>query len=522
MFLFNKSPLSRQTPGPGNNNGTAPAAPIQSSLQGLNRANDQMFQELKNNYLLEFDFKGIQMTATPLLPNVLRGIHTELPVLFEIKVGQRSIVEKDEDFSRTPFNVCLVLDNSGSMDGARLQGCKQAINTIIQQLTQHDTLSLVTYSTNVKTVFVDCNHTHKNFMLASVAQIKTEGMTNLHDGLKVGVESLKRSIEKEESVQEQQQQQQQQQSQHNFKKQQKKAHRVFLFSDGLVNQGITSPETIMTHVKDWLNETEISISTFGIGDGYDEKLMTAIAQHANGDSFFIETEADIEDLVSKGLRGVSNMVAPAATLRVRGLGDAVIKDIPGYDMAKTPGQITIRNLRVNGLIQFVVNMDIRVPGENDFSEDDTTDVEVSRKILGYSLTFEGDQHFVNLDDCKGLNNTVSLNYTTDSALVCDDNKNADVVAYLTIKEAARIDEEVVEHLANNRTAEALSAKKKVISMYNDVATKDRWGFTKVMQSQAERLVRNLETSGNTRYAQQVSAQQQQQSSHHDLGYRLYE
>ncbi|KAG0016021.1 hypothetical protein BGZ81_011430 [Podila clonocystis] len=519
MFLWNKSSLSRQTPGPSNNNGIAPAATVQSPLHGLNRANDQMFQDLKTNYLSEFDFKGIQMTATPLLPNVLRGIHTELPVLFEIKVGQRSIVEKDGDFSRTPFNVCLVLDNSGSMDGARLQGCKQAINTIIQQLTQHDTLSLVTYSTNVKTIFVDCNHTHKKFMLASVAQIKTEGMTNLHDGLKVGVESLKRSIEKEESVQEQQQQQE---SQHSFKKQQKKAHRVFLFSDGLVNQGITSPETIMTHVKDWLNETEISISTFGIGDGYDEKLMTAIAQHAYGDSFFIETEADIEDLVSKGLRGVSNMVAPAATLKVRGLGDAVIKDIPGYDMAKTPGQITIRNLRVNGLIQFVVNMDIRVPGENDFSEDDTVDVEVSRKILGYSLTFEDDQHFVNLDDCKGLSNTVSLNYTTDSALVCDDNKNADVVAYLTIKEAARIDEEVVEHLANNRTAEALSAKKKVISMYDAVATKDRRGFAKVMQSQAERLVRNLETSGNSPYAQQMSAQQQQWSSHKDLGYRLYE
>ncbi|KAF9305721.1 hypothetical protein BGZ74_009170 [Mortierella antarctica] len=482
-----------------------PAAPP----QGLNRANDKVFQELKATYLSEFDFKGVQMTATPLLPSVLRGLQTELPVLFEIKVGQRS---KDEDFSRTPFNVCLVLDVSGSMDGARLQGCKKAIETIIKQLTQHDTLSLVTYSTDVKTVFVDCNHTHKKLMLDSVTQIKTEGMTNLHEGLKVGIESLKRSIQKEESAQEQQ----------DSKKQQKKAHRVFLFSDGLVNQGVTSPATIMANVQALLQGTDISVSTFGIGDGYDGKLMTAIAEHANGDPFFIETEDDIEDLVSKGLRGVSNMIAQVATLKVRGLGDAVIKDIPGYDMSKTPGQITIRNLRINGLIQLVVNMDIRVPGQDDFSEDDMVVVEDARKILGYSLTFEGDHHFVNLDHCKGLSDTVSVNYTTDSSLVSDDKKNQDVVAYLTIKEAAKIDEEVVEHLANNRTAEALSAKAKAINMYGEAASKDRWGFAKVMQKQSERLVQNLQATGNTPYAQHMSAQQKQQSSTHDMGYGLYE
>ncbi|KAG0089921.1 hypothetical protein BGZ93_004732 [Podila epicladia] len=482
-----------------------PAAP----LQGLNRANDKAFQELKATYLSEFDFKGVHMTATPLFPSVLRGLQTVLPVLFEIKVGQRS---KHEDFSRTPFNICLVLDVSGSMEGARLQGCKKAIETIIKQLTQHDTLSLVTYSTNVKTVFVDCNHTHKKFMLDLVAQIKIEGMTNLYEGLKVGIESLKQSIQKEESAQEQ----------HDSKKQQKKAQRVFLFSDGLVNQGVTSPTTIMTNVKELLHGTEISVSTFGIGDGYDEKLMTAIAEHANGDSFFIETEDDIEDLVSKGIRGVSNMIAQVATLKVRGLGDAVIKDIPGYDMSKTPGQITIRNLRINGLIQLVVNMDIRVPGQDDFSEDDMVDVEDARKILGYSLTFEGDHHFVNLDDCKGLSDTVSVNYTTDSSLVSDENKNEEVVAYLTIKEAAKIDEEVVEHLANNRTAEALSAKKKVINMYDAVSSKDKWGFAKVMQNQSERLVQNLQTSGNTSFAQHLSAQQTRHSSNHDMGYGLYE
>ncbi|KAG0042067.1 hypothetical protein BGZ83_000951 [Gryganskiella cystojenkinii] len=515
MFSWSKSSSAKHAhPAPRGSQVPGSSASSQP-LRGLNRANDRAFQALKATYLSEFDFQGVQVTATPLFPSVLRGLQTQLPVLFEIKVGQRSNV--DDGLSRTPFNVCLVLDNSGSMLGGRLEGCKMAINAIIEQLTPHDTLSLVTYSSSVKTVFVDCNHTHRKYMLDSVAAIRTEGSTNLYDGLKVGVESLKQSIQKELSVQ-----RKQQQGQEKSNKRQEKAHRVFLFSDGLVNAGVTSPEVIMSHVKNWLAGTDISISTFGIGDGYDEKLMTAIAEHANGEPFFIETEADIEDLVSKGLRGVSNMVAAAATLKIRGLGDAVIKDIPGYDLTKTPGQITIQNLRVNGLIQFVVNLDLRVPGLDDFTENDMEDVEDLRKILGYALTLEGELNFVDLAECKGMSGTVSVNYTTDNALVSDDKKNDDVVSYLTIQEASKIDEEVMDHLANNRTTEALKAKKKVISMYSAISSIDRRGFAQVMQQQSERLVENLETSGNTRYAQISAQQQQQQGARRDKGWGIYE
>ncbi|GJJ70033.1 hypothetical protein EMPS_02382 [Entomortierella parvispora] len=501
--------------------GSTTKPPLQ---QGLNRANDKVFQNLKATYLAEFNFKGVQVEATPLLPSVLRGLQTQLPVLFQIKVGQRSNVGKAEEYTRTPFNICLVLDISGSMQGARLQGCKKAIMAIIEQLTVHDTLSLVTYATEVTTVFTDCKKDHSMFMLSAVENIQTKDMTNLHGGLKVGVESLKRSIQKEQAAHLPKMPVTKEGSDKNktaAATPPKKAHRVFLFSDGHVNHGVKNPSMIMTDVKRWLTNTDIQISTFGIGDGYDEKLMTAIAEHANGDSFFIETEDDIEDLVSKALRGVSNMIAPEATFKFRGLGDAVIKDIPGYDLTKTPGEIKLLHLRTNGLIQFIVNLDIRVPGLDDFSEDDMEDVVDSKNILGYSLTLGGD-HFVNLEDCKGLKGSVSINYTSDSSLVAEDKKNNDVVTYLTIQEAAKIDEQVVDHLANNRTAEAIQAKKKVVDMFGAVQSKDRWGFTAYMQSQSARVVQNLETTGNTRFVQQQQQQQQQQAQKRDLGYGLYE
>ncbi|KAG0235165.1 hypothetical protein BGW41_000916 [Actinomortierella wolfii] len=486
--------------------------------KGLNRASDQEFQQLKASYLTEFDFKGIRMTATPLYSNVLRGVQTQLPVLFEIKVGQRSTSdEKEKDAVRTPFNICLVLDISGSMAGARLHGCKMAINTIIKMLGPDDVLSLVTYSSTVKTVFVDCNHLHKKHMLDAVEKIQTEGCTNLHAGLKLGVESLKRSIEKDEAVLASS-------SSSTIdveKSPMKKAHRVFLFSDGLVNEGVTDKNTIITHVRSWLEGTKISVSTFGIGDGYDENLMTAIAECADGDDFFIETESDIEDLVTKSLRGVTNTVATDATFKVAGMGDAVVKDIPDYE-TKIPGQITIPYLRVNGLIQFIVNVDIRVPAQKDnFAPDDMEDVEHPHPVLNYALTFEG-EHNVNLDDCQGLTGVVSVQYTTDSTKVAEDKRHPDVVTYLTIKEAAKIEEEVVQHLANNRTAEALKGKKRVNAMYSAVEAHDRRGFSNVMKKQNERLIQVLESQGNSSYAQKMSAQQMRQCAARDMGYDIYE
>ncbi|KAF9177206.1 hypothetical protein BGZ49_005736, partial [Haplosporangium sp. Z 27] len=152
---------------------------------------------------------------------------------------------------------------------------------------------------------------------------------------------------------------------------------------------------------------------------------------------------------------------------------------------------------------------------------DMDDVVESRKVLGYSLTLEG-EHYVDPSDCEGMTGNVVLNYTTDNSLLTDDKKNADVVSFLTIKDAARIDREVMEHLANNRTKEALAAKKKVISMYEGITEIDRWGFSRAMQDQSERLVKNLETSGNTRFVQKMSCQQQQEASDDDMGFGLFD
>ena len=52
-------------------------------------------------------------------------------------------------------------------------------------------------------------------------------------------------------------------------------HRVILMSDGLANKGVTDKTLLSKICKKQLNEHGISVSTMGVGEGYDEKLMTA-------------------------------------------------------------------------------------------------------------------------------------------------------------------------------------------------------------------------------------------------------
>ena len=53
---------------------------------------------------------------------------------------------------RAPLNLCLVLDRSGSMEGAPFEFAKQACAYLVDQLTEQDVLSIVTFSDTVDVV----------------------------------------------------------------------------------------------------------------------------------------------------------------------------------------------------------------------------------------------------------------------------------------------------------------------------------------------------------------------------------
>ena len=84
---------------------------------------------------------------------------------------------------RLPLNISLVIDRSGSMSGDKLKYVKDAAKFVIDNLTENDNISIVTYETEVNTVLHSTKVENKDRIKSKIDQIYSSGSTNLSGGL---------------------------------------------------------------------------------------------------------------------------------------------------------------------------------------------------------------------------------------------------------------------------------------------------------------------------------------------------
>jgi len=171
--------------------------------------------------------------------HLLLGIKTHLRSVFEFST-QKDIKEndkKEEKGIRSPFNLAVVLDRSGSMSShSRLLFARNAILEVINHLIPEDRFHFITYDDIATKLIQDGQVSDGNKMKGTINGVQTGGGTNLVSGLLLGYEALMSS------------------NIHYGK-------RIFLFSDGLVNQGIQDKTSIFEIVKRMQNNG-VNITTF--------------------------------------------------------------------------------------------------------------------------------------------------------------------------------------------------------------------------------------------------------------------
>lgn len=186
---------------------------------------------------------------------------------------------------RAPINISVVLDRSGSMSGDKLEYVKKATDFIIKNLYSSDTLSIVQYDDVVDVVSKSGNVTDKDNLHKKVAGIVAGGMTNLSGGMMEGYNQT--AITKRNGA----------------------VNRVLLLSDGLANVGITEPEALQRIAQQHFREKGLALSTFGVGEGFNELLMTNLAEYGGANYYFIATPDQIPQIFAKELSGLLAVVA---------------------------------------------------------------------------------------------------------------------------------------------------------------------------------------------------------------------
>ncbi len=197
---------------------------------------------------------------------------------------------------RMPFNLSLVVDRSGSMKGSKIEYAKKALDYVIDQLGQEDRISIVQYDDKAQVVCPPQLVKNREKLHQLVQGIQPDGATNLSGGMEKGF-ALVNETRGNSST--------------NY------IHRVILLSDGQANEGITDPAELKKIVNKQFNNNGVSLSTFGIGAGFNEDLMAGLATEGGANYQFIGSPTELPEMFNSELKGMNAVVAKNTELKIQ-------------------------------------------------------------------------------------------------------------------------------------------------------------------------------------------------------------
>jgi Ca-activated chloride channel family protein len=210
-------------------------------------------------------------------------------VVLKISLEPDQVVR--DEANRAPVNLALVLDRSGSMSGEKIEQAKEAAIQAIRRLGAKDRISIVAYSNHAETIVPAQSAKNTEKLVDLVRQLQAGGNTALFAGVNQGAAELRKNLDGEYF------------------------NRIILLSDGLANQGPSSTEDLVRLGRALVKE-DISVSTVGLGAGYNEDLMAGLAKEGQGNLYFAETSKELPGIFDAEIGDALNVVARHATLRV--------------------------------------------------------------------------------------------------------------------------------------------------------------------------------------------------------------
>jgi len=257
----------------------------------------------------------------------------------ETKVGEFV----NEQLTKVPLNLSIVIDRSGSMSGDKMMYARKAAIEIINKLTADDYVSIVIYDDKVEVLQPAIQVINKAAIISKIEKIYPGGSTNLWGGSEKGYEQVKA----------------------NYKP--KYINRVLLISDGLVNAGLTSGVEIKRRVEQYKTRDGITLSTFGVGLDYNELLMTDMAESGAGNYHFIDSPDKMAAIFDKELNGLLNVAAQNAMLTIKLPAGVRLKKVFAFKYEEKGNELsfTFRDLFANEtkglLLQFTIDDGITGP-----------------------------------------------------------------------------------------------------------------------------------------------------------------
>ncbi|MHA2104818.1 MAG: vWA domain-containing protein [Candidatus Hodarchaeales archaeon] len=375
-------------------------------------------------YKINLEQNAFEVRMTPSTPFILEETKNKLYLLFEIQVEEKS--RKEE--RKNPFNLALVLDRSGSMHGQKIEFAKQAVKEVIANLRPDDELHLVIYDNVVNVVFEKGDLKRKEQLQQKVNSITDRNATFLSGGLQKGAELVQKHLSGE------------------------KSNRVFIFSDGLANVGLKSPSEL-TDLAKQINREGINISSFGIGDDFDEYIIQNLAEHGRGDYFFIDEADKIPNIVDEAIQGLLGLVLSNVELQFSSGIGVDIKKVYSYKEGVILGDVRETETR-QVLVEIEVDPKVADP----------------KKIIYFELKYRTIDDIMNE---KTFTETLGIPFTINEEDILTE--NGDVLLVKHLLETAEKELEIAKLIENFDYEQAEDYQEKLIQFLKNLTLKDKEG-----------------------------------------------
>ncbi|HTJ44988.1 MAG TPA: VWA domain-containing protein [Kofleriaceae bacterium] len=203
---------------------------------------------------------------------------------------------------RPPLDLVLLLDTSGSMEGKSIEALRGAAHELIEKMSPHDHLAIVTFDSTAQVVIPSTELTKDARVAAldAVDHLRARGTTDMANGLALALQQVAQgrvagSID-----------------------------RIVLLGDGVPNDPAPLPSLV-----DAAKGARISITTLGLGIDFDDVMLGKIAMETGGVYRFVDKPEAVADVFDHELTRMQTVVGRNLYLQIQPGPGVTIDDMPG-------------------------------------------------------------------------------------------------------------------------------------------------------------------------------------------------
>jgi Ca-activated chloride channel family protein len=193
--------------------------------------------------------------------------------------------------SRMPVNVAFVIDRSGSMQGMPIAQAREAAIMAVNRLLPSDIASVVIFDNRIDVLAPAQPVADPAYFADLIRQVGARGSTAIHGGVLAGAAEVAKNRDA------------------------RRLNRVVLLSDGQANVGPSRPEEFAALGRLLLSQG-ISVSTIGLGLGYNEDLMLQLARASDGNHAFAREPTDLVQIFNKEFDDVLASCAQTVSVEI--------------------------------------------------------------------------------------------------------------------------------------------------------------------------------------------------------------